>query len=59
MFTNVEITNLNVHDQPFHTVMCLSIGTPKNNNFSTSSKWKITHIGNYFLSVPKFGQTAA
>ena len=27
-----------------HTVMCLSIGTPKNNQFSISSKWKI----NYF-----------
>ena len=27
-----------------HTVICLSIGTPKNNTFSICSKWKI----NYF-----------
>ena len=25
----------------FLTVMCLSIGTPKNNKFSICSKWKI------------------
>ena len=26
------------------TVMCLSIGTPKNNKFSIFSKWKIYHF---------------
>ena len=37
------------------TLMCLSIGTPKNNKFSICSKWKIY----YFLGVPKFGQITA
>ena len=26
------------------TLMCLSIGTPKNNKFSICSKWKIHHF---------------
>ena len=26
------------------TLMCLSIGTPKNNNFSICSKWKIHYF---------------
>ena len=27
-----------------HTLMCLSIGTPKNNEFSICSKWKIHYF---------------
>ena len=27
-----------------HTLMCLSIGTPKNNKFSICSKWKIHYF---------------
>ena len=32
------------YSNPLRTIMCLSIGTPKNNKFSICSKWKI----NYF-----------
>ena len=28
----------------FDTLMCLSIGTPKNNKFSICSKWKIDYF---------------
>ena len=31
-----------------HTLMCLSIGTPKNNKFSICSKWKI-----HYFQVPQ------
>ena len=30
--------------QSEHTLMCLSIGTPKNNKFSICSKWKIHYF---------------
>ena len=29
---------------PKHTLMCLSIGTPKTNKFSICSKWKIHYF---------------
>ena len=32
------------HTITIHTVMCVSIGTPKNNKFSICSKWKIYYI---------------
>ena len=53
-----QLTKVVIVSQQFRcmaTVMCLSIGTPKNNKFSICSKWKI----HYFLSVPKFGQITA
>ena len=35
-----------------HTLMCLSIGTPKNDKFSICSKWKIR----YFQVSKKLGR---
>ena len=35
-----------------HTLMCLSIGTPKNHKFSICSKWKI----NYFQVSQNLGR---
>ena len=37
------------------TVMCLSIGTPKNNRFSICSKWKIY----YFQASQNLGHNSA
>ena len=35
---------LSVYGMAAITVMCLSIGTPKNNKFSICSKWKIYYF---------------
>ena len=32
------------HNDPLGTLMCLSIGTPKNNKFSIGSKWNIYYF---------------
>ena len=44
-----KISNLFTNDPVWDTVMCLSIGTPNNNQFSICSKWKI-----YYFSVSQY-----
>ena len=35
---------IDIHSETANTLMCLSIGTPKNNKFSICSKWKIYYF---------------
>ena len=40
----VIVVILNEHELKNYTIMCLSIGTPKDNKFSICSKWKIYYF---------------
>ena len=45
IFPSIKIVDIFVHLRGKHfTVMCLSIGTPKNNEFSIFSNWKIYYF---------------
>ena len=41
---NVSPLQAHIYHKDLRTVICLSIGTPKNNKFSICSKWKIYYF---------------
>ena len=44
LYIYIRMYNALYSSDPMGTLMCLSIGTPKNNKFSICSKWKIHYF---------------